>query len=123
MKMNKNILIFGAGVIAGAIILNAVKKKVKPSTNETNSDAEHFEFAEGGVKLGDKGQEVNKLKTIMNYFYTQNLPINGLFDRQTKETVLGIYAGTSVLNNRRDEAEIDLRHINDMNMILSNLKN
>jgi len=119
--MNKrDLIILGVGVIAGFAITKLLLSGDKKE-NKQDGDSEYFAFADGGVKLGDKGADVNRLKNIVNHF-GYSLPIDGLYNRETRYIITRVFDGTSVMNNRRKEGEIDVRFIDNMEKIFENVK-
>lgn len=113
----KELLMLGAGVIAGFILAKLFSGS--DSVNNSDKDAEYFAFVNGGVKLGDKGNDVNRLKTVMNKFGYE-LPIDGLYDRATKTVITKALKDTYFINNRRNEGEVDIRFVNGMEDIFKN---
>lgn len=121
MKLTKKEwFILGGGVVAG-LMLAAIFRANKGVKNQSDDmDAEYFAFADGGIKLGDKGNNVNRLKMVINRF-GYNLPIDGLYDRDTKKVINSALAGTKFINNKRNEGEVDVRFVNGMERIFENV--
>jgi hypothetical protein len=115
----KEWFILGGGVVAG-LILAAMFRANKDVSQTDDKDAEYFAFSDGGIKLGDKGTDVNRLKTVINHF-GYNMPIDGLYNRETKKIIMSALNGTKFINNKRNEGEVDARFVNGMERIFENV--
>jgi len=86
----------------------------------------NYEYTSGVLTIGDKGNDVNTLQTLVNSIYskidfTERLDVNGTYDKATNTAVVGLFAGTTALIDST-KGTISKEFVNNFTIIINNLK-